>query len=743
MNTQLNQSIRKTNIPLPSTIIIIGGGFSGSMVAAHLLQKAKTPMIIKLIDRSPEPGKGIAYATPIKSHLLNVSAGKMSAYADQPDHFMEWLQQQNHPEIQSRSFAPRRLYGEYIQTTLEQALKQAPPYVHFEKITAEVVAIQPLGKGAVVSFESDEHLYGDKIVLATGNFPSNLPPSISHLVKSDRSVKQAWYWEATTNLDPEASVLVIGTGLTMVDMIVALHEQGHRGPIYAVSRHGLLPQRHQAAISSYQRFIDVENAPQTIGRLLRQVRLEVKAAASMGVDWRAVIDSLRPVTQQLWQHLSLEEQKRFLRHLKCYWDIHRHRIAPEIADILESLVQRGQLQVYAARLENASLTESGLEVTLRQRGTEIITHLSVGRLINCTGANGNYRTISHPLISSLQILGLLRPSAIGLGIDTANNGAILDAKGNPSSWLYTLGTSRAGNLWESIAVPELRKQAQDLAQEILQTLPLKTGFKVFVEEQKQNTLIWRQLFDKESSTYTYLIADAHLKIAALVDPVLEQVERDLQILRELGLTLRYCLETHVHADHITGAAKLRTLTECEIIVPQNAGVMGADRFMADDELLLLGEVEIRTIATPGHTNGHNAYLINGTHLLSGDSLLIRGCGRTDFQNGDAGLLYDVVTERLFTLADETFVYPGHDYQGRTVSTIGEEKRCNPRFAGRSRTQFRELMANLNLPYPKRMKEAVPSNELCGALLEPDLDQSAADTSTTSSVDPLVFCGMYI
>lgn len=229
-------------------------------------------------------------------------------------------------------------------------------------------------------------------------------------------------------------------------------------------------------------------------------------------------------------------------------------------------------------------------------------------------------------------------------------------------------------------------------------------------------MLFRQLFDPQTSTYTYLIADAATQMALLVDPVLEQVDRDLQLLQELGLTLKYCLETHIHADHITGTAQLRSATGCVGIVPHNAQAKCADRFIQDGEVLELGSVKIETIATPGHTDSHNAYLVNGTHLLTGDALLIRGCGRTDFQSGDAGMQYDSIAKRLFSLPDETWVYPGHDYRGNTVSTIGEEKQWNPRFVGRSRSEFIELMANLNLPNPQKIAEAVPANQRCGGVV---------------------------
>ncbi|MEC4895449.1 MAG: MBL fold metallo-hydrolase [Oscillatoria sp. PMC 1051.18] len=226
-------------------------------------------------------------------------------------------------------------------------------------------------------------------------------------------------------------------------------------------------------------------------------------------------------------------------------------------------------------------------------------------------------------------------------------------------------------------------------------------------------MLFRQLYDNETSTYTYLIADEKTKEAILVDPVIEQVERDLKLIQELGLKLKACLETHIHADHITGTGKLRSLTDCEGIVPEKAQAACANRFIQDKEIFQLGEIEIQAIATLGHTDSHMSYLVNNDRVLTGDSLFIRGCGRTDFQSGNSGLMYDHVTQKLFTLPDETLVYPGHDYRGHTVSTIGEEKQLNPRFVGKDRASFIEQMNNLNLPDPQKIAEAVPANQQCG------------------------------
>lgn len=616
------------NLQTSITIAIVGSGFSGSLVAAHLLKTATRPLTIKLIERHNDMGKGVAYSTDTTSHLLNAPA----------------------------------------------------------------------------------------------------TPS-QHIDHSDRHLREAWSVDALTDLVSNAPVLLIGTGLTMVDMVVSLYEQKHRGQIYAISRRGLSPIQHQATLP-YPPFLSVETASPTIRALLRRVRSEIATAANQGYDWRSAIDSLRPITVQLWQNLPINEQRRFLRHLKSYWEVHRHRIAPQIGDIVDEMLKTGQLSITAGRIQNYQALPNAVAVTVEERKTQTLQVYQVSRVVNCTGVEADYRRSSVPLITSVRSQGLVRPNEIGLGFDTAPNGAIIDASGQISSLLYTIGTPRQGNLWETIAVPELRVQAQVLAQQILQSLPVRVRPvptpSVSNRKTEDRSMLFRQLFDPESSNYTYLIADQQTQDAILVDSVLEQVDRDLELLDELELTLRYCLETHLHADHITGAGRLRQQTGCRVIIPENAGVKSADRSLADGEILTVGAVKIEAIATPGHTYSHLSYLVNRTHLLTGDALLIRGCGRTDFQGGDAGILYDVVTQRLFTLPDETLVYPGHDYKGRTVSTIGEEKRLNPRFADRSRSQFITLMSHLKLSYPKKMKEAVPANEYCGDFIP--------QTSLSSRID---------
>jgi glyoxylase-like metal-dependent hydrolase (beta-lactamase superfamily II) len=222
---------------------------------------------------------------------------------------------------------------------------------------------------------------------------------------------------------------------------------------------------------------------------------------------------------------------------------------------------------------------------------------------------------------------------------------------------------------------------------------------------------FRQLFDKESSTYTYLLADPASKLALLIDPVIEQVERDAQLVKDLGLKLAYALDTHVHADHVTALDELKSRTGCQTVLSSKSGVSGADLLVKEGDRIRCGAIEVEVIETPGHTVGCVSYRV-GRRVFTGDALLIRGCGRTDFQGGSAETLYDSVVGKLFRLPDETEVYPAHDYKGSTRSTIGEEKRLNPRLT-LAKPAFVELMRGLNLPDPKLLHIAVPANLRCG------------------------------
>lgn len=228
-------------------------------------------------------------------------------------------------------------------------------------------------------------------------------------------------------------------------------------------------------------------------------------------------------------------------------------------------------------------------------------------------------------------------------------------------------------------------------------------------------MIFHQLFDYDTWTYTYLIADPKTREAALIDTVLEQADRDTKLIKELGLSLQYIMDTHVHADHITGVSALKQhFPKAISVLSKDGGTSCTDLYVNDGDTIQLGEYKITVLSTPGHTNGCISFLVDGK-IFTGDSLFIRGCGRTDFQQGSPELMYDSITTKLFTLPDETEVYPGHNYMGIEKSTIGEEKIYNPRLAGKTKDEFIEIMNNLHLPHPHKLQESVPANLVCGDL----------------------------
>jgi uncharacterized NAD(P)/FAD-binding protein YdhS len=331
-------------------ILIIGGGFSGTMLAVHLLRR--TFLSVAVVDRGNLPGRGLAYGSLHRFHLLNVPAGEMSAWRDAPDDFLRWARTNYDASLQARSFPPRSIYGAYVGSLLESTLDEFGRE-RFQWVQDEARSLyRRKGKLTVQTNVGPERL-ASIVVLATGNFPP-ANPRLPGLTASARSYFQfPWGNDALESLPVTGSVLLLGSGLTSVDLVMALKSKGFRGVIHVLSHKGLFPRprRRQRADEPWPLFWD-ESSPRTVRGLLRLIRSQVRAAADKGINWRAVIDCLRPVTQDIWRSLPIEEQRRFLRHVRSYWDVHRHRAAPEIADLLDDMRNDGIVRLHAGGLHD-------------------------------------------------------------------------------------------------------------------------------------------------------------------------------------------------------------------------------------------------------------------------------------------------------------------------------------------------------------------------------------------------------
>ncbi|MBP2232213.1 putative NAD(P)/FAD-binding protein YdhS [Azospirillum agricola] len=461
--------------PAERRIAIIGAGFTGSVLAAHLLRNAETPTAVHLIECGGCHGTGLAYSTSNSTHLLNVRAYNMSAYPDDPRHFLRWLwsrEGDGHVPPSGHAFVSRALYGAYIKDVLAEAEANASPQARLRLIRGEAVDLRPDGGRVHVQLGDGRRLTVDDAVLCIGNFPPSPPGLESETANaafaSERFIGDPWDLGAIARIDRDAPVVILGTGLTMVDTVSTLLDQGHRGPITAVSRRGLLPHRHQEA-QPYKSFLHPDVLPSTVLDVLIALKGDARRAEAAGFDWRAAFDALRPHHHRIWAHLPMEERRRFLRHARPFWEVHRHRMAPEVADRIDAARADGRLRILAGRLRDIALTDDqqGLDIQVAARGGETLHHLPAAALINATGTNCDYGRIRHPLVRALLDHGLARPDPLRLGLDVTIDGAVIGADGQAVPRLFALGPVSKAPFWEMTAVPELRSQCAQAAERLL------------------------------------------------------------------------------------------------------------------------------------------------------------------------------------------------------------------------------------------------------------------------------------
>ncbi|TIL34463.1 MAG: FAD-dependent oxidoreductase [Mesorhizobium sp.] len=445
----------RANSIVPSSIIIVGGGASGVVLAAHLLKSPNLDLRVTLIEKRPHFGQGIAYSTLLSAHVLNVSAAGMSAHADDPGNFWRWLLERGlaTPE-QAPVYAPRSVYARYLKELLDEL--EARETGRLRLIREESLSISPTGSGVEVALANGTSVVAHLAVLATGH---DEEPGAGH----GHATRMGS--EADTVVDGEARVLVLGTGLSMVDAFLSLEQRGHRGEIIAVSRRGLLPSPHRKGNPIKLDVADIPLGTQLsyfVGWFRDLIRENQKA----GIDWRDVVDGLRPFNQKIWQNWPSSAKRRFVEHTKAWWDIHRHRMAPEVYARVTEAVQSGRIRLVAGRVVGITAGDE-FSVQVQSRHTQNIETFDVARIYDCTGIARDISTTSNSVVRSLVDRGLARPDPLRLGLDVSDNCEVIASDGTVSAKILAVGPLTRGTFFEIDAIPDIRVQCARLGKRLL------------------------------------------------------------------------------------------------------------------------------------------------------------------------------------------------------------------------------------------------------------------------------------
>lgn len=433
-------------------VIVVGAGFSGVAAATALVRRQNAPRVT-LIERS-KFGLGLAYGTKDPAHLLNVRASNMSAYADKPHDFADWLKGKTGAE--PSTFASRLRYGAYTQDVLKRTERRAM-LSGMKRVRGEAVACRAGSGWWHVTLDSGKEIEANGVVLALGNQPMAKPT-----VFADAGVPviDPWDHKAMDKIG-RGDILLLGAGLTMIDVALTLSSRSKTQTIYALSRRGQVPRMHLDPPKPPPATpIDL---PSKLSDALHAFRAEVRAMAERGEPWQLAVDCMRSATPAMWRALPLAEQRRFLRHLRVWWDVHRHRTAPEISERADGLRREGKLRVLAGEVVAVEKNGRSIELYHRQRGSLVRHRLEVAAIVNCTGADLDLTRSNDPLIQQMLTEGLARAHPTGLGLDLDTDARVLDARGQVQGSLYAIGPITIGSCWESTAVPEIRARAAAIA----------------------------------------------------------------------------------------------------------------------------------------------------------------------------------------------------------------------------------------------------------------------------------------
>lgn len=435
-------------------VAIIGAGFAGTLQAINLLRHDGPRAT--LIERRGLAGEGVAYGDADSTHILNVRAANMSALPDQPNHFVQWLHDNGH-DATPQSFVPRTVYGAYLREMLAQARVANSDRLTIVQDTAVGIENEP--NSVAIKLASGQTIDADCAVLALGNLPPHSPPGLDPAVLApDCYFSDPWRHSPADGLSARDDVLVLGTGLTMVDVVLKLRREGFEGQITALSRRGLLPQSH----GEHPAYKPISERPSPdASKLVAAVRDRTRQ-----VGWRNAVDELRPFTQSLWRAADDAQRARFLRHLRPWWDIHRHRIAPAVAEAIDRERAVGSLVTLAARAHRFSQVSGKIAVMFRRRGANILETSEYRRVINCIGPQGDLSRTEEPLLRDLVESGLVRPDANYLGIDVDAQCRAVSRTGQVSDRLLAIGPMTRGAFWEIVAVPDIRVQTWSVARRL-------------------------------------------------------------------------------------------------------------------------------------------------------------------------------------------------------------------------------------------------------------------------------------
>ncbi|MEO6679334.1 MAG: FAD/NAD(P)-binding protein [Pseudomonas sp.] len=466
------QSGRATDAIRHADILIVGGGLSGAMLAAQLLRLPGKRQVL-VIEPRAELGRGEAYSAVELGHTLNGNAARMSVDPDNADDLTQWLTEhieaggwpesdEQHVSV-SELFPPRGLFGVYVQQRLAEA--QAAGAVNgstVEHVRGEVVDLQTRADSVLLSLSDGQRLQGAYAVLATGMFPAARTPQ-TETSGLNAAALDPWDVAVMRRLDPQSTVLIIGSGLTMVDAVVSLEQAGHRGPIEVFSRHGLLPHvRRQPPV--WVDFLADDPGIRTPRQLVRELRRHCRDAIAQGIDWQAPLDTVRAHIGRLWSQASDVQRRQFVRHVRPWWESHHHRSPPLSAELVARLHKEGRLRIQAASFKGLEPTVGGqVSIRIRRRGEAETSVVSGAALINSSGIEYDWRRVARPLPQQLLARGLVRPGPLALGIAAAVDGAVLGADEHIASRLFAMGPPLRGMWWESTAVTDVASQAKALA----------------------------------------------------------------------------------------------------------------------------------------------------------------------------------------------------------------------------------------------------------------------------------------